>query len=175
MSRLSILILAGLLSVGSALAQFSRSTIDFGVVVSDVEKSLAFYKDVVGFQANGDFTVTPGIAKGAGLSDGTATLKIYKLRLNDEGTATNLKLMQIADAKQKKQDLTYIHSTLGMSYMTIMVSDMDAAIARAAAKGHKPIAQGPYELGEIGADGIYLAILRDPDGNFVELVGPKAK
>ena len=175
MSRLSFLIVLGLFAAGSAMAQFSRGTIDFGVVVSDVEKSLAFYKDVVGFQSNGDFTVTPGIAKGAGLSDGTATLKIYKLRLTDEKTATNLKLMQIADANQTKQDQRYIHSTLGMSYITIMVSDIDASLAKAAAKGHKPIAQGPYDLAEIGANGIYLAVLRDPDGNFVELVGPKAK
>jgi predicted enzyme related to lactoylglutathione lyase len=175
MIRPAIFITAVLLSAGSAFAQFSRTTIDFGVVVSDIEKSLAFYKDVVGFQANGDFSVVPAIAKGAGLSDGSATIKIYKLRLGDDKTATNLKLMQIADAKQQKQDQSYIHSTAGMSYMTIMVSDMDASLARAAGKGYKPIAQGPYDLSEIGAIGVYLAVLKDPDGNFVELVGPTAK
>lgn len=175
MIRPSIFIAAVLLSAGSAFAQFSRTTIDFGVVVSDVEKSLAFYKDAVGFQANGDFSVVPGIAKGAGLSDGSATIKIYKLRLGDDKTATNIKLMQIADAGQKKQDQSYIHSTLGMSYITIMVTDMDASLARAAAAGHKPIAEGPYSLAEIGAKGVYLAVLKDPDGNFVELVGPKAQ
>jgi predicted enzyme related to lactoylglutathione lyase len=48
---------------------------------------------------------------------------------------------------------------------------MDAAVARAAKAGASPIAKCPYLL----PSGQYLTIYRDPDGNMVELVGPKNK
>jgi hypothetical protein len=41
--------------------------------------------------------------------------------------------------------------------------------------GVKPLAKGPVALPEPLPQGIYLTVVRDPDGNIVELVGPKDK
>jgi lactoylglutathione lyase len=150
-------------------ASFSKTTIDFGVVVSDLEKSIAFYTDVVGFKRAGNFTVTPQIANDAGLTKVTRPITIEKLKLGDDKSATTLKLMQIQEAKPKKSATEYIHSSLGMSYMTVYVTDTTAALARAAKHGAKPLKKGPVDL---GGGKMFLTLLKDPDGNFVELVGP---
>ena len=154
----------------SATAQdFSKSTIDFAVVVSDVEKSIEFYTKVIGFEKVGSFKVSAQKANDAGLTSSESELTIYTLKLAKDKTATTLKLMEIKDAKRGKPANDYIHSSLGMSYMTIFVTDTKTAIARAAKFGHKPIAKGTVDL-EFG--NMFLTVLKDPDGNFIELVGP---
>ena len=55
---------------------FSSQTIDLGVVVTDIDKSLEFYKDVVGFSEKDGFEVKGDFPKKVGLTDGTP-LKIH--------------------------------------------------------------------------------------------------
>jgi lactoylglutathione lyase len=153
-----------------AVVEFSRGTIDFGIVCSDVEKSVAFYRDVVGMKEIDGFDVPASLAADAGLVD-NHDLHVHVLVTQEASSSTRLKLMQIKDAPGKKVDHAFIHSSLGMSYSTIWVTDIDASLARAAAGNVKPIAKGPVAL----PNGIFLAVIRDPDGNFVELVGPKRK
>ena len=88
--------------------------------------------------------------------------------------ATKLKLMQVKKSGGKA-NLDYIDSTLGFSYITIFINDTDKALARLKKAGVKPIAKGPVTLPENLDPSLALTIVRDPDGNFVELVGPKSK
>ena len=62
-----------------------------------------------------------------------------------------------------------------MSYITIFIKDTDKALAKLKEAGVKPIAKGPVTLPENLDPSLALTIVRDPDGNFVELVGPKSK
>ncbi|MEQ9069819.1 MAG: VOC family protein, partial [Gimesia chilikensis] len=39
--------------------EYAKSTVDFGIVVSDLEKSLEFYKNALGMQEREMFAVTP--------------------------------------------------------------------------------------------------------------------
>ena len=151
---------------------FSSLTIDLGVVVGDIEKSAKFYTEVIGFQQVGGFHVPGSMGKGAGLSD-NLPLDIRVFSLGKDKAATKLKLMQVAGTKAKKSDQAYIHSTLGFSYLTIFVNDTNAAVKRLDKAGVKILAEGPYELPKGFPEGIFLTVVRDPDGNFVELVGPK--
>ncbi|QDV53411.1 VOC family protein [Gimesia fumaroli] len=153
-------------------AEFAKSTVDFGIVVSDLDKSLNFYKNALGLKEREPFEVTPEMGGDSGLSDNLA-FKVYPLVLENDSTATNVKLMQFKDAPGKKVDNSFIHSSLGVSYLTIYVKDTTAALERAKAYGVKPIAKGPISLPEGFPKGIYLTLLRDPDGNLIELVGPK--
>lgn len=152
------------------VVEFSRGTIDFGIVCSDVEKSVAFYKHVVGMKEIDGFDVPASLASDAGLVD-NHNLHVHVLVTQEAPDATRLKLMQIKEAPGKKVDHEFIHSSLGMSYSTIWVTDIDASLTRAKAGNVKPIAKGPVAL----PNGMFLAVIRDPDGNFVELVGPKRK
>lgn len=153
-------------------AEFARSTVDFGIVVSDLEKSLDFYKNALGLQERDAFAVTAEMGADSGLSD-NLPFKVYPLVLENESTATNVKLMQFKGTPAKKTDNSFIHSSLGVSYLTIYVTDTTAALERAKAYGVEPIAKGPMALPEGFPKGIYLTLLRDPDGNLIELVGPK--
>ena len=49
----------------------------------------------------------------------------------DVKDAPSLKLMSFPNVKIAKPDQQFIHSTLGFSYLTLFVSDMDAAVERA--------------------------------------------
>jgi len=149
---------------------FARTTIDLGLVVSDIEKSAAFYGDVLGFEELEGFTAPAEITTGAGLCDGME-LKIRVFALGTDETATKLKLMQVPGVESKEADNTFIHSQLGFSYLTVYVNDSDAALERCAKAGVKPLADAPVLIGEEGK-GPFLSVVRDPDGNMVELIGP---
>lgn len=159
-------------STAEADSPFVRQTIDIGVVCSDVEKSRAFYENVVGFQQVGEFTVPAEMGRASGLADGQP-FTIQMLALGKEETATKLKLMQFPKAPGARQDLRFIHNTLGVSYLTIVVKNLEAAVARAKEHGVKPLAKGITPVPDTIAEGIAIVLFRDPDGNFVELVGPQ--
>jgi catechol 2,3-dioxygenase-like lactoylglutathione lyase family enzyme len=152
--------------------EFSSATIDLGVVTSDVAKSVKFYTEAIGFKELKGFSVEAGYAKEVGLTDGHR-LDIRVLALGDEPTATKLKLMSLPGVTSQRQDQRFIHSTLGYSYITIHITDTTAALDRLKKAGVKPVAKSPLPVPkEIAAD-VFLTIVRDPDGNFIELVGPK--
>ena len=165
-----------LISSGFTLAEnFSSQTIDLGVVVTDIEKSLEFYKEVVGFTEGDGFDVTGDFPKKVGLTDGTP-LKIHVLTLGENETATKLKLMQVSSPKPtRKIKQPYIHTLSGFSYLTIFVKDVDLVMSNAKKKGYKAYADSPQTLPKGLPQDICLLMLKDPDGNFVEIVGPNTK
>ncbi|UCG57652.1 MAG: VOC family protein [Phycisphaerales bacterium] len=148
-------------------SDFARTTIDIGIVASDVDKAAQFYKDALGFTEVPGFDVSAKMAGDSGLAD-YKPFRVRVLVLSEEETATRVKLMEFPDAPGKKVDNRFIHSSLGYSYLTIFVSDMNTAVKRAKDPGVIPV-KPPYHLGGNN----YLTLLRDPDGNFVELVGPR--
>lgn len=151
---------------------FARTTIDLGCVVSDVDAAVKFYTQAVGMKEIEGFDVPAGFATRAGLTD-QRPLSIRVLVLGEDDTATKLKLMEVPGANSKPSDNATIHSQLGFSYLTIFVTDMDAAVERLKRAQVKILAEGPVELPAELAAGVYLTVVRDPDGNLVELVGPK--
>lgn len=149
---------------------FTSTTVDFGIVCSDAERSVDFYTQAVGMTELDSFDVDPGLAQAVGLTDNQA-FKVHVLVLGKGETATKVKLMEFKKAPGKKANQDFIHSTLGMRYTTFFVKDISAANLRMIAYGSMPLSKGLQEI----PDGRFLGVYRDPDGNFVELVGPKAK
>jgi catechol 2,3-dioxygenase-like lactoylglutathione lyase family enzyme len=149
-------------------SEFTSTTIDLGIVVSNVEKSAQFYKNALGFTEVPGFNVSKEMAGDSGLVDYHA-FRVRVLVLGDEPGATKIKIMEFPDAPGKKVDNEFINSSLGYSYLTIFVSDTTAAVERAQRAGVRPVKK-PYQ---IGGQNFYLTLLKDPDGNIVELVGPK--
>ena len=163
----TVLLLSGYAATGRAKSEFARTTIDIGIVVSNVEKAAKFYKEALGFTEVPGFDVSKEMGRDSGLTDSKA-FHVRVFVLGDEPTATKIKLMQFADAPGKKIDNQFIHSSLGFRYLTISVSDTNAVVERAKKAGVVPIKE-PYQLGGNN----YLTLLKDPDGNIIELVGPK--
>lgn len=156
----------------NAQEKFARTTIDLGCVVSDVDAAVKFYTGAIGFKEIRGFDVPADFGTRAGLTD-RQPLSIRVLVLGDDETATKLKLMEVPGVKSKASDNTTIHAQLGFSYLTVYVADMDAAVARLNKAGVKILAEGPAALPATLAEGVYLTVVRDPDGNLIELVGPK--
>lgn len=179
-------VMGGILIIGSAMAglkafqgdakpEFANPTIDLGTVVTDIEKSAKFYTEAIGFKELPGFTVPGDFAGEAGLTDPKLDkpIKIRVFVLGEGPGATKLKLMQIEGAKPRLSDNENIHSQTGFRYLTLSITDTNKAMARLEKAGVKPIAKSPAAIPESIAKGIYLTIVKDPDGNFVELVGPK--
>lgn len=172
-----VLVVLWALSIGAhrshgAEEEFPRTTIDLGTVVTDVAKSVKFYTDAIGFTEVQGFSVAGDYCEKVGLTAGKG-LDIRVLALGTGESATKLKLMQIPGVEVKQSANEYIHSQTGFRYLTIFVADTNAVLERLKKAGVKPIAQGTQELPKPLPQGVYLTIVRDPDGNFVELVGPK--
>jgi lactoylglutathione lyase len=151
---------------------FPRTTIDLGCVVGDLDASVRFYKEGIGFTDVKGFEVPADLARDAGLTD-TKPLAIRVLVLGEGDAATKLKLMQVAGTTPRTGDAEFIHSHTGYRYLTIFVADTDAALARLAKLGVKPLAKSPVPLPDSLAPGMHLTCVRDPDGNIVELIGPR--
>jgi lactoylglutathione lyase len=150
---------------------FASTTIDLGTVVSDLDRSTEWYVNVIGFEELDPFDVPGEFGKKTGLSN-NLPFHVHVLSLGRSESATKLKLMQFKTSPGARVDQTFVHSTYGFRYLTIFVADLAAAVARAEKAGAKPIADGVVAIPESLAQGTGLAVFRDPDGNFVELVGP---
>ena len=152
-------------------SEFSKPTIDLGCVVSDIDASVKFYTEVVGFEESSGFKVSAEYAKKVGLTD-NKPLDIKVLTLGSGDGATQLKLMQI-EGKSATAANEHIHSTLGFSYITIHVASTEKALKRIEAAGVETVADSPLPIA--GAEHVTLTIIRDPDGNMVELISPTVK
>jgi len=174
--RIHVLVMVGIVGGGiimaaaqqnSPKAEFSRTTIDLGLIVSDVEKAAKFYTEAIGFTEAGGFDVPAQMAGDTGLTD-NHPFQVRVFALGKEPTATNLKIMTIPGAGSKKVDNQYIGSSLGFRYLTITVADLTKTMERLRQHGVAPVRE-PYRLGGNN----YLILVKDPDGNIIELIGPK--
>ena len=148
---------------------FSSPVVDLGIVVSDLEQSVEFYKEVLGCKELDGFSVPAAFGSDLGLSD-HQPLKVRVLTPGEGEHRTRLKLMSFPERRGVRTDQTFIHSSLGFSYLTFRVTDLDASIARLREARVKLEGKSPLPLG----NGVHILLCRDPDGNFVELIGPRA-
>jgi catechol-2,3-dioxygenase len=63
----------------------------------------------------------------------------------------------------------YVQDDLGMQYITIHVKALDPIIKRLKEKGIAFLGNTPTPLSE----NRFFLLVQDPDGNFIELIGPK--
>ncbi len=147
-------------------SDFSKSVIDIGIVVKDANRTAEFLTNAIGFKEVKGFSVTPELGKRIGLIDGHA-VDVRMFRLGEGEQAANIKVLCFPQLEAKAPDQHFIHSTLGIRYFTLYVKDMTKALERLKAAKVKPIGETPLDLG----GGTYIAVVRDPDGNFYELIG----
>ncbi len=155
----------------SSDSEFASLTIAIGCVVSDIEASVKFYTEAIGFQVAKGFEVDANFATDSGLTN-QKPLDVKVLKLGEGRGATRLKLMQVEGDSLKPAN-EFINSSLGFSYLTIFVKSTDAAMERLKKSGVKPLAKGPIAL--VANPQMALTLVRDPDGNFIELIGPTPK
>ena len=126
-----------------------RIALDVGIVVSDMEKSLAFYEDLIGLPVIAEVRTS---LIGAG--------KMVQLR---HGVSL-IKLLEMDEAPLAKTE-TGITTTFGHRYVTFMVSDI-SVYEQKVNKADTPVAMPLTELG----NGAKIMMVEDPDGNIIEFV-----
>ncbi|QEG20473.1 VOC family protein [Mariniblastus fucicola] len=173
LSSIAILVCAvgsSFISAGSNQdeSEFTKPTIDIGCVVSDIDASVKFYTEAIGFEQTSEFKVGAEYANKVGLTD-NKPLDVKVLTLGTGAGATQLKLMQV-DGESAKAAHDHIHTTLGYSYLTIYVKSTEAAMKRLKDAGVETVAESPLPIE--GAEQITLTLIRDPDGNIIELISP---
>lgn len=126
----------------------TKDSIDLGIVVSDPEAALAFYRDVLGFENAGEMAMPGG---------GT----MYRLMC---GTSM-IKLVHPASPPPAVAPPGGIPGATGYRYFTVSVSNIDQITDACAAAGRRVV----VPVRELRA-GITISIVEDPDGNWVEFL-----
>lgn len=149
-------------------SEFSKPVIDIGIVAADLEKSARFYTEAIGFTEIQGFDVSAELGRKIGLIDGHP-VHIRVFVLDNGELATRIKLMSFTkEAPGAEPDQSFIHSTLGISYLTLYVKDMKQALQRLRQTNTPLLGESPVQLNER----MQLTAVGDPDGNFLELIGP---
>lgn len=149
-----------------AQSNFSSKLIGVGVVVSDIDRSLAFYVNGIGMVKTGSFTINDEFGKRSGLTDGVA-VAVTVLKLENSPEANEWKLMSFGK-KATHPAQKNIQDDTGMQYITIQVKSLKPIIERL--KQQKVVFLGttPTPLNK----DVHFVLVQDPDGTFVELIGP---
>jgi|SRR6476659_4139733 glyoxylase I family protein len=127
--------------------KLTKDSIDLGIVVSDLDRSVAFYRDVLGFEDDGTMKV-PGGGTMHRLLCGTSLIKL------------------IHHPKDLPAPIPGgMNTSLGYRYWTISVDNIQEVVDACEAAGHK-ITVPVVEF----RPGVTIAIVEDPDGNWVEFL-----
>ncbi|MBT3570348.1 MAG: VOC family protein [Opitutae bacterium] len=157
----------GLFSLCGKPAKFAKGIVDVGIVAEDLERTVKFYTEAVGLKEIKGFEASAEKATQFGLTDNQpARVRVFVL--GDAPGSARLKIMAFPKRPGTKPDQKFIHSTIGISYLTLRVSDMDDALARLKKAKVKTLGATPASLG----GKMRITVFHDPDGNFVELIGP---
>ena len=124
-----------------SLSNFNRGDIHIGVVVSDLEKSVNFYTNILGMVRDGGFEVDGEMAGRLGLTD-NLTLNVVTLKTNKSPAASQWKLMSFENSPSNTQG-NYINERLGMRYITLFVNDLSPVLDRINAAGITLLGETP--------------------------------
>lgn len=161
-------LVAAMPTARAAETEASKPIIDIGIVVKDSGRTAQFLTNVAGFKEVRGFPVSADLGRKIGLIDGHATqVRVFAFEETDQ--ATRLKVLSFPNAPGKQPDQAYIHSTLGIRYLTLYVKDVNRVLDRARKAGVAALGETPVDLGT----GTWLLALKDPDGNFIEFIGPR--
>ncbi len=133
--------------------ELTKPGIDLGIVISDSERSLAFYRDVLGLEHIMDMPMPIG---------GGGTM--HRMACGD----STLKLVAFDDTPPPGVPGGMTGAT-GIRYVTLSVANLDEVVADCEAAGVTIV----VPVTEI-RPGVSIAMVEDPDGNWVEFLRNEA-
>lgn len=160
------LLMFGCILSSYAQSNFTSKVIGVGVVVADLERSLDFYVNGIGMVKTGTFTINEDFGKRSGLTNGVA-VGVTILKLENSPEATDWKLMSFGK-KASHPKPKVIQDDTGMQYITIQVKALQPIIDRLTQMKVPFLGSTPTPLN----DKAHFVFVQDPDGNFIELIGP---
>jgi catechol 2,3-dioxygenase-like lactoylglutathione lyase family enzyme len=137
-----------------------------GITVSDVDRALGFYRDLLGLRLVADNTISePAVAELLGLD--SVQLRIVDL---DSGDGRIVELIQYLRPAGRRLD--YKSSDAATEHIAFTVDDLAGVRARLAEAGATIVSRRPLTIDDPGGsfDGAICLYVRDPDGAILELV-----
>lgn len=138
----------------------AEGSIAVGLVVRDAEQAVAFYRDVLGLEYQGETPLFAGAVVHQ-VTSGPSTIKIFvpatspEAHASPERGATGLGVAEALDE---------IMSARGFRYITVIVPSIQDVVDRCLAAGHRV----PMPLTPLGPTA-NVAVVVDPEGNWIEL------
>jgi catechol 2,3-dioxygenase-like lactoylglutathione lyase family enzyme len=132
-----------------------------GVCVSDLDRALAFYRDLLGFAVEHELAVE------GEPTDTLLRLRDVKLRavyLWRDGV--RLELLRFASPAAPPARARTLHET-GLTHLSFRVADLDATLAALRSAGVRVLDETVIRFPEHGAAACFVT---DPDGQLIELV-----
>lgn len=125
-----------------------KDSIDLGIVTRDVAPMLEFYRDTLGLEVEGEMDL-PGNSKMTRLKCGTTVVKL------------------VVQGRPPKVDAPAggLAGATGYRYFTITIGNLEDTVQACAEAGYK-LAVPVTDI----RPGVKIAIIEDPDGNWVELL-----
>ncbi len=136
------------------------------IVVADMERSLTFYRDLLGMQVTFEADLTgEWIETVAGLPGVSARCVFCE----PPGGGTRFELLQYHTPHGRTLPENAVANTLGLRHFALAVADLDSLYSRLTAAG-VPFVSGPVTV-PFSVAGVRkrLCYLRDPDGALVEI------
>jgi len=136
--------------------------LEVGLGVRDLPRMREFYENALGCQFVSEVFVPAEKARQAALAEGGYTVVRLQTSFGER-----IKLLAPVDPAPEVRHQGPILAQPGASYLTFIVEDINAAMARMRGEGAEFLT-GPKRV-EV-RPGTYLAFCRDPEGHVLELV-----
>jgi catechol 2,3-dioxygenase-like lactoylglutathione lyase family enzyme len=136
-----------------------------GITVSNLERSLAFWRDVLGFELSHRAHHTGELASEAtGVPGAEISIAVLK------GYGHKIELLEyLAPADRKQVEVR--PCDVGSVHVAFIVDDLDAVVSAVAASGWKAVGK-PQTLKSGPNAGKRVVYVRDPDGTAIEFMQP---
>lgn len=128
--------------------KLQKDAIDIGIIAREIEPMLTFYRDVLGLEFEAAIPFPGG---------GT----MHRFKAGD----SIVKVIELEPAPEAQAPRGGIRGATGYRYWTIHVENMNDCVEKIGAAGYRIV----VPVTEI-RPGISIAIVADPDGNWVELL-----
>lgn len=165
--RVLTLAVALVVAVSDALAASATEVAEIGVTVADLDRSVAFYEGVLGFERVSEVELD---GEPYERLRGVFPLRMRVARLRLGGETIEL-TDYLAPASREFPDDSR-GNDLWFQHIAIVVADMDRAYAKLRRHRVEHASSGPQTLpgSNPSAGGIRAFYFRDPDGHFLELI-----
>lgn len=138
-----------------------KAPLEIGISVQDLDRAADFYEHVLGMQRISEATLAPERAVLAGF--GPVAFRMVRLQTN---YGERIKLLQQDPPATRAPHDGPLLAHAGITYLTFVVTDIEAAVQRLRAAGVKLLSDGPFQT----RPGTRLLFFRDCEGNPLELV-----
>lgn len=165
---ISFIAFLSIFSAAQAQSDAELGVAAIGLVVSDLQASEQFYKEIVEMEEVRQFSLDQTWAQDAGASNGKP-FSVKMLKQKNRPSATVLKLAYF-DQMRKRPEQSGVDVQSGVNYLTFSydAEGFEALMGRLEKAGIE-------RLGMVERDRYRLFFVKDPDGIFIEFFGPPAE